>query len=99
MLSFWRAIFYSPVLDPIFKTVASALNVSKQVCKEYCTSGVMMYGLQIAVIVLLVLAAIFVIRLLGLLNLGNMSKEPLNNRLCPVPTQCISRYLHLVKVI
>ena len=27
------------------------------------------------------------------------SKEPLNNRLCPVPTQCISRYLHLVKVI
>ena len=26
-------------------------------------------------------------------------KEPLNNRLCPVPTQCISRYLHLVKVI
>ena len=26
-------------------------------------------------------------------------REPLNNRLCPVPTQCISRYLHLVKVI
>lgn len=26
-------------------------------------------------------------------------KEPLNNRLCPVPTRCISRYLHLVKVI
>ncbi len=74
MLSFWRAIFYSPVLDPIFKAVASALNVSKQVCKEYCTSGVMMYGLQIAVIVLLVLAAIFVVRLLGLLNLGNTSK-------------------------
>lgn len=27
------------------------------------------------------------------------SKEPLNNSLCPVPTQCISRYLHLAKVI
>lgn len=26
-------------------------------------------------------------------------REPLNNRLCPVPTRCISRYLHLVKVI
>ena len=29
----------------------------------------------------------------------DIAKEPLNNRLCPVPTQCISRYLHLVKVI
>lgn len=27
------------------------------------------------------------------------TKEPLNNSLCPVPTQCISRYLHLAKVI
>ena len=27
------------------------------------------------------------------------SKEPLNNSLCPVPTRCISRNLHLVKVI
>ena len=26
-------------------------------------------------------------------------KEPLNNRLCPVPGRCISRYLHLVKVV
>ena len=27
------------------------------------------------------------------------AREPLNNSLCPVPTRCISRYLHLVKVI
>lgn len=32
-------------------------------------------------------------------DVNDGSKEPLNNRLCPVPTQCISRYLHLVKVI
>ena len=38
MLSFWRAIFYSSLLDPIFTAVASALGVTKQVCKEYCTS-------------------------------------------------------------
>ena len=28
-----------------------------------------------------------------------IAKEPLNNSLFPVPTRCISRYLHLVKVI
>ena len=41
MLGFLRAIFYSAALDPIFAKVASILNVSKQVCKEYCTSGVL----------------------------------------------------------
>lgn len=74
MLSFWRAIFYSALLDPIFAKVASILNVSKQVCKEYCTSGIMLYGMQITFIVLLVIAVIFVLKLLGLLNLGNLSK-------------------------
>ena len=52
MLSFWRAIFYSSLLDPIFTAVASALGVTKQVCKEYCTSGVMEYGLTMLLIVL-----------------------------------------------
>lgn len=75
MLSFWRAIFYSPVLDPIFKAVSSALGVTKQVCKEYCTSGIMTYGLQMLIIVLIIIALIVVIRLFGLLNTGNLPKH------------------------
>ncbi len=74
MLEFWRAIFYSPVLDPIFAAVASAMNVSKQVCKEYCTSGVMMYGPTVAVIVIAVIVLLFLVRLFGWLNSGNLSK-------------------------
>lgn len=74
MLGFLRAIFYSAALDPIFAKVASILNVSKQVCKEYCTSGVLMYGLQFTLIVLAVIAAIFVIKLFGWLNPGNLPK-------------------------
>ena len=74
MLNFWRAIFYSDLLAPVFKAVATALGVTPQVCKEYCTSGVMMYGLQFTIIVLIVIAAIVLIRLFGLLNPGNLPK-------------------------
>lgn len=74
MLEFWRAIFYSPILDPIFAAVASAMNVSKQVCKEYCTSGMILYGPTIAVIVIAIIVVIFLIRLFGWLNPGNLSK-------------------------
>lgn len=73
MLSFWRAIFYSSLLDPIFTAVASALGVTKQVCKEYCTSGVMEYGLTMLLIVLAVILVIVLIRVFGLLNGGNLS--------------------------
>lgn len=73
MLTFWRAIFYSSLLDPIFTAVASALGVTKQVCKEYCTSGVMEYGLTMLLIVLAVIAVIVLIRVFGLLNGGNLS--------------------------
>ena len=58
MLAFWRSIFYSSAAAPIFKTVADMLNVTPQVCKEYCTSGIMMYGTKWAIIFLLILAAI-----------------------------------------
>ena len=73
MLTFWRAIFYSSLLDPIFTAVASALGVTKQVCKEYCTSGVMEYGLTMLLIILAVIAVIVLIRVFGLLNGGNLS--------------------------
>ena len=73
MLTFWRAIFYSSLLDPLFTAVASALGVTKQVCKEYCTSGVMEYGLTMLLIVLAVIAVIVLIRGFGLLNGGNLS--------------------------
>ena len=35
----------------------------------------------------------------GQFAMGCSSKEPLNNSLCPVSARCISRNLHLVKVI
>ena len=73
MLSFWRAIFYSSLLDPIFKAVSSALGVTAQVCKEYCTSGVMEYGFTMLLIVLAVILVIVLIRVFGLLNGGNLS--------------------------
>lgn len=73
MLSFWRAIFYSSLLDPIFKAVSSALGVTAQVCKEYCTSGVMEYGFKMLLVVLAVIAVIVLIRVFGLLNGGNLS--------------------------
>ena len=34
MLNFWRAIFYSDLLAPVFKAVATALGVTPQVCKD-----------------------------------------------------------------
>lgn len=74
MLEFWRAIFYSQALDPIFAAVAGAMNVSKQVCKEYCTSGVMLYGPTMAVIVVAVIAVLFLVKLFGWLNAGNLPK-------------------------
>lgn len=74
MLNFWRAIFYSDLLAPVFNAVAAALGVTPQVCKEYCTSGIMMYGLQFTVLVVAVIAAIVLIWLFGLLNPGNLPK-------------------------
>ena len=58
MLAFWRSIFYSSAAAPIFQMAADMLNVTPQVCKEYCTSGIMMYGTKWAIIFLLILAAI-----------------------------------------
>jgi len=58
MLAFWRAIFYSQLAAPIFAKVAEMLNVRPQVCKEYCTSGVMMYGLKWAIVAIVVVALI-----------------------------------------
>ena len=71
MLEFWQGIFYSAIADPIFAKVASILGVTKQVCKEYCTSGMMTYGGKYFLIVLVVIALLFVLKLLGFLNPGN----------------------------
>lgn len=71
MLKFWQAIFYSSLADPIFAKVAGVLGVTKQVCKEYCTSGMMTYGGKYFLIVAIVVIALFLLKLLGFLNPGN----------------------------
>jgi len=75
MLEFWQAIFYSPILDPIFAKAAESMNVTKYVCKEYCTSGMIMYGMKYFIIVLIVIAVLFLLKLFGFLNLGNLPKN------------------------
>lgn len=75
MLEFWQSIFYLPILDPIFEKVANVLGVTKFVCKEYCTSGMVMYSGKYFLIVLLVIAALFLLKLFGFLNLGNLPKN------------------------
>lgn len=75
MLEFWQSIFYSSIADPIFAKVAKALGVTKFVCKEYCTSGMLLYGGKYFLIVVLVIAALFLLKLFGFLNPGNLPKN------------------------
>ena len=74
MLAFWRAIFYSKLAAPIFAWVASLMGVTPQVCKEYCTSGMILYGFKWFVIFVLLCVAIWFIVLKGYLNPGNLPK-------------------------
>ena len=74
MLAFWQSIFYSKLAAPIFAWAAKLLGVTAQVCKEYCTSGMMQYGLKWFLIIVLLIVAIFLCKLFGWLNPGNLAK-------------------------
>ena len=74
MLAFWQSIFYSKLAAPIFAWVANLMGVTPQVCKEYCTSGMIMYGFKWFVIFVLLCVAIWFIVLKGYLNPGNLPK-------------------------
>ncbi|MBQ9323520.1 MAG: SGNH/GDSL hydrolase family protein, partial [Clostridia bacterium] len=78
MLQFWRSIFYSDFAAPIFKKAADIMGVTAQVCKEYCTSGMIEYGLRYFLLTLVVLGALIGLGYLAhikcWLNPGNSSK-------------------------
>ena len=76
MLGFWRSIFYSQAAAPIFKAVADALGVTPQVCKEYCTSGVITYGLGYFIMMLVIIAVI--VGLITFLRKKKGTTKPVN---------------------
>ena len=79
MLQFWRSIFYSDLAAPIFKKAADIMGVTAQVCKEYCTSGMIEYGLRYFLLTLVVLGALIGLGYLAhikcWLNPGNMEQR------------------------
>jgi len=75
MLQFWRAIFFADIFDPLFKVVSDAIGLRPQVAKEYMTSGLVLFGAQWGALVAAIVAIIFVAKLLGFFNLGNLKKN------------------------